>query len=429
MVGRPCRPLRSIGKAVTAYTPLRPYQVDGARFLASRKAALLADDMGLGKTAQAVAACDEVGAESVLVICPASVCETWRREFKRFSMSGIIPTVVSYDALVRNPFKAWSDVLILDEAHYLKNADSKRTRTIFGTPDNGGLADHAKHIFLLTGTPMPNNPAELWPALHALAPETIVSTKTGKPYPFWQFVNKFCRTRDNGFGLQIIGGKNHSDLKARLEPFMLRRLKSEVLAELPPIQFEPLYVEGTMPRDEQALAEEWAAAEVLRHDGIEGLAKVALPTLRRLTGLAKVPACVEWIKDFLASGRQLVVFAHHREVIEAIRDIVPAAVVTGDTPSHRRFSAVDDFQNGTAQVFLGQIQAAGTGITLTAASDVLFVESDWVPANVQQAAARIHRHGQTEPCMVRFATLAGSVDEDIERALARKMTDIEKIVG
>ncbi len=423
---------------MTAYTPLRPYQVAGAKFLAGKKAALLADDMGLGKTAQAVAACDEVGAESVLVICPASVCETWRREFKRFSMSGIIPTVLSYDKAARGYAGDYirNDVLILDEAHYLKSATSKRTQAVFGFDAkdgklyNDGLVAQAKHVFLLTGTPMPNNPSELWPALRAVASRTILNPKSGAPYSYWQFVSKFCKTKDSGFGLQIVGAKNHADLKARLEPFMLRRLKSEVLAELPPLQFEPLYVEGPVARGGQGLAEEFAAIRILREEGIEGLAKHPLPTLRRLTGQAKVSACIEWIKDFLTSGKQLVVFAYHHEVIAVLSAAFPgSAVVTGGTIPARRFSAVDDFQNGDAKLFIGQIQAAGTGITLTAASDVLFVESDWVPANVHQAAARIHRHGQTESCMVRFATLAGSVDEDISRALARKMYDIEKIVG
>lgn len=415
---------------------LRPYQVEGANWLAGKRAALLADEMGLGKTAQAIAACDEVLAENVLVVCPASVCENWRREFGKFSMTGIAPLVLSYDKAARGDADDWiGDVLVLDEAHYLKSPTSKRTNRIFGDENFTGVAEQAFRVILLTGTPMPNHPAELWPALRALAPETITNPSSGKPYSYWQFVKKFCKTEFNGYGdaPQIVGAKNHEDLRKRLDGFMLRRLKRDVLKDLPPISYDNLYVEGAVPQDHEYLAQAWAAAEVLQTVGVDGLSKAvdAMATLRRLTGLAKVPACVDWIKDFLESGRKLVVFAYHKEVIdELVRNIPTVGLIRGNTNPAGRQAEVDAFQDAKGPaVFIGQIQAAGTGITLTAASDVLFVESDWTPANIAQAAQRVHRIGQTEPCLIRFATLARSIDEDIERALVRKVRDIELIVG
>jgi SWI/SNF-related matrix-associated actin-dependent regulator 1 of chromatin subfamily A len=155
--------------------------------------------------------------------------------------------------------------------------------------------------------------------------------------------------------------------------------------------------------------------------------------LRRLTGLAKVKSCVDWIEDFIeGGGGKLVVFAHHRDVIDGVNKALAAQgtyvlAITGDTPSADRQTYIDAFQDGAAQVFIGQIQAAGTGITLTAASDALFVESSWVPAENEQAAMRIHRIGQRNACLVRFAALAGSIDEDIQRAVMRKTADIKKL--
>jgi SWI/SNF-related matrix-associated actin-dependent regulator 1 of chromatin subfamily A len=126
-----------------------------------------------------------------------------------------------------------------------------------------------------------------------------------------------------------------------------------------------------------------------------------------------------------------VLFAHHREVIEGLQAGLSGHVsITGQTPASSRGFIVDTFQNDPhARVFIGQIQAAGTGITLTAASDVLFVESSWVPAENQQAAMRIHRIGQKNACLIRFATLAGSIDEQIQKAVARKTADITALLG
>jgi SWI/SNF-related matrix-associated actin-dependent regulator 1 of chromatin subfamily A len=419
-------------------TVLYPYQQTGAAFLAGRQRGLLADDMGLGKTIQAIAACDEVLAVSVMVVCPASVRENWKREFEKFSWTGIEPYVVSYNSLYQGE-GGDCDVLILDEAHYLKSKDSKRTKLAFGEKCDGvgGLIERAKRVILLTGTPMPNHPAELWPMLRACAPETILG-KTGKPDSYWQFVSRYCKTRDNGFGLQIVGGKNLDKLKAKLEPFMLRRLKEEVMPDLPPITFSELFVEGKIDAN---LSQVNGHIEMIRHvleeEGVEALARIAphVATLRRLTGLAKLAPVVEWVKDWLDSGGgKIVIFAHHRDVIfglfNAFNRSHEFAYLTGDVAAHKRQEAVDRFQNDPkCRIFLGQIQAAGTGITLTAASDVLFVESSWVPAENSQAAMRIHRIGQKNACLIRFATLAGSIDEQIQKAVARKTADITALFG
>lgn len=421
---------------------LFPYQVEGAQFLARVKRGLLADDMGLGKSAQAIAACEAAGARNrcVLVVCPASLVENWRREFKKFSI--IEPIVTSYNKanslLTEPPAGDQWDVLILDEAHYLKSSKAKRTKAIFGEKCDGvdGLVSRAKHVFCLTGTPTPNNPSELWPMLRAVMPASIERPmKNGslKPMPYWPFVERFCVTQDTGFGIKIVRGKNLSELKARIAPHVLRRKKDEVLKDLPPIRFDTLALEGRLTVPEDCVAEMRQVQEAIQQDGIAGLKALAphVAQLRRLTGLAKVPAAIDWIAEYLeAGGEKLVVFAHHRDVIGAIWTTFQgeSVVVSGDLSSAERQAQVDAFQsNPKFRLFIGQIQAAGTGLTLTAASDVLFVESSWVPAENEQAAMRVHRIGQRNACVVRFAMLAGSIDEDIQRAVMRKTADIAKL--
>lgn len=426
-------------------TGLFPYQVLGASFLAERKRALLADDMGLGKSATAIAACDAVGAKTVTVICPASVRENWKREFKRFGTTGIVPSVHSYNHTTTGPLEGNVDVLILDEAHYLKTKGRKRTTAIFGPKCDGvgGLVERAKHVFCLTGTPAPNNPSELWPMLRAVMPEAISlapvgagGVKVSRPGPlsYWAFVQKYCVTRDNGFGLQIVKGKNLGELKARIAPFVLRRKKADVLKDLPPIRFDTLPVEGRIDLTPEMEDSAVAVAEALADGGVDGLARIAphVATLRRLTGLAKVAPVVEWVKDWLeGGGRKIVLFAHHHDVIDGLMSGlkgVRAVALHGELSAQWRQDSIDQFQSDPGlSVFIGQIQAAGTGITLTAASDVLFVESSWVPADNEQAAMRIHRIGQKNACLVRFAMLAGSIDEDIQRAVLRKTADISKL--
>lgn len=423
-----------------------PYQIDGAAFLASRKRALLADDMGLGKSAQAILAAKEVNAFMVVVVCPASVVQNWHREIERFwpeLAKRRTYNVVSYDYMTRNVENTdWfgsnpDSVLILDEAHYLKTRDAKRTKAIFGPKCDGagGLVERARYVFLLTGTPAPNHAAELWPMLRAVMPESI-ATATGRPMAYWTFVSRYCRTTDNGFGLKIVGGKNLDKLKAALAPHMMRRKKEEVLKDLPPIRFDTLAVEGKLTLPQDCADEVRLVYETVEKKGIDGLREIAphVAKLRRLTGLAKVQSCVDWIKDWLeAGGKKLVVFAHHRDVIDGIffglREAkVLALKLDGSMGQTWRQQVIDNFQEPDgASVFIGQIQAAGTGITLTAASDALFVESSWVPAENEQAAMRIHRIGQKNACLVRFAALAGSIDEDIQRAVMRKTADIAKL--
>lgn len=427
-------------------TTLFPYQEIGAQWLAKVGRGLLADDPGLGKSAQAIVAACQVNAQKILVLCPASVVENWRREIGFWAPPFKAPRfrVESYDMARGRNFEFLMeigyDLVICDEAHMLKTRDTKRTQAVFGKKCDGvgGLIEKAKHVFLLTGTPMPGHPAELWPMLRAVMPDAIIGLKSGLPVAYWPFAMRYCKMERNYLGHDtIVGGKNLPELRERMKPFVLRRKKSDVLSELPPIRFDVLPLAGkiTIPPDmaDEVAAQMREVQKALEDGGVAALKAIAphVATLRRLTGVAKVAPVVEWVKDQLDGGmKKIVLFAQHKEVIEGLRNYLAKthgiAVIDGSVTD--RQVQVDRFQNDPAvKVFVGQIQAAGTGITLTAASDLVFVESSWTPTDNTQAAMRINRIGQKNACMVRFATIAGSIDEQIQKACARKMADIKEL--
>lgn len=410
---------------------LYPYQREGVDFLKSRKTALLADEMRLGKTVQAITAAAEIGAHDICVVCPASVRSVWKREFERAWPEWAIPRpmtfVESYEKVTRGAFArvAHFDVLILDEAHYLKSRKAKRTKAILG---KGGLAEKADRVWCLTGTPMPNNPSELYPMVSALFPDVL--DINGRRADYWRFVGRYCSGRDNGFGYQITGGKRLDELKAKLQPHYLRRRQADVWADLPPMRYETVALEAkNIPKlDDEVIAEVMTAIERGAEPPVEHVA-----TYRRLIGEAKAPCIAELLEEEFGNGlEKIVIFAHHKRVIEQLVLRLPtttqgSCVLTGDTTPKMREYVVDRFNKGDERIFIGQLQAAGTGIALHAANDILFAEYSWVPAENQQAAMRCQHPEKKRSTFVRFVSLAGSIDEAITEAVRRKTATIGQV--
>lgn len=423
---------------------LFPYQQAGVDFLASQRYAALFDEPGLGKSTQAAAAWASLGLKSVLVICPASIRLVWPKEIaacdagnyvvleskKHRPMPGRV-NICSYDYAMRRKEELaaiqW-EALVLDEAHYLKSMKAARTKAILGVhAAKGGIAESSSRIWALTGTPMPNNPSELYPMMRALFSDAITG-RSGKPLTYWQFVNRYCVTRNNGFGIEIVKGKKLDELRDKLRGRAVRRTQKQVLKDLPPMRYDTLPVEGSLkglPDDERARVERILAE---CDDPLDALNRAAghVATLRRMTGMAKVPGVLKWLQE--SGCEKAVVFAHHKDVIASIvSGLEEVVALQGATAPDARERAVADFQNGKARFFVGQLQAAGTGITLTAANTVVFVESSWVPAENEQAAKRIHRIGQDRACIAYFATIPGSLDERIMEAVTRKTADIRAL--
>lgn len=408
---------------------LFPYQNTGAAFLRDRRAAFLADEPGLGKSAQAIVAANAVAAGyPVLVICPATVRSAWANEIARFG-NGPKFTVISYDAAVRHRahyMTPWA-ALILDEAHFLKTPTAARSKAIYGTAKAPGIASMAGHVWCLSGTPAPNSPVELWTHMAALFPDALrMASDPARHYDHFRFQARYCKTVETPFGTKIVGAKNLDDLKTRLAPYLLRRGKAEVMPDLPAIRYEPLMLDSSEAAKALAAIPDTQmqmARKALEHGDAEALGGLAnsLAELRRITAAAKAALLVDWVREFLdGSARKIVIYGWHRAPLDLLANAFPnAAVIHGGTTD--RGAPVRRFQEDpNCRVFIGQIVAAGTGITLTAASDLLFIEQSWTPSDNAQVAMRIHRIGQKDGCLVRYACLAGSIDEAVERVVGRK---------
>lgn len=408
-----------------------PYQDVGARWLASQRRAGLADEQGLGKSFQAVRACALVHARKVAVVCPAKMRETWVREFERLpSPTRPALRVMSYEEATKvfanlAPGAALPDALILDEAHYLKSWTSKRTQAIYPR------VQQIPFVWLLSGTPMPNHPAELWPHFYYLRGEIIAHMTPA------QFIDRYCKTM-KGFGgvPRIVGPKDEhlDELRGMFKQMWLRRTLAEVLPDLPPMREGEIVVEAKVPADVERIANENKAQLEIDPSSLP-IGDEELATLRRLLAEAKAPALADFVAEELRNNpdEKIVIFAWHTnpidDIADRLRDFGVVKVDGRTAPAHVQ-AHVDAFQNDPRyRVFLGQIRAAGTGLTLTAASNVIFLECSWVPADNEQAQRRILRIGQKATSVLcRYVVLKGSIDEAVTRVLARKTRGINRIV-
>lgn len=447
------------------------YQVDGAKWLTENNYCLLADDMGLGKSRQCVMASTLVEAKKILIICPAIARPNWQNEFNKWSPHPVNfkicytlkdspspseSAIVSFDYAAQNKdslrMHDW-DLLIIDECHFIKSVEAKRTAAIYGTE---GIIRKAKRCWALSGTPAPNHAGELWPLLY-----TFGVTKL----KYDSFVKRYCNTYLFQRRLQITGTKTSHipELKLMLDKVMLRRTKSDVNIDLPPLSFGDIVVDGghvdlvlnpsfqqyIFPTDRRSiLIEKLEEEKKLIMDSINlvkkreshkpheellrtfsGIAQ-SVSTLRRYTGVQKVDPVAEIVKNELESNAydKIVIFAIHRDVIEGIRlklSKYHAVTVYGGTNPETRVKNIKKFQtNPKCRVFVGNIGAVGTAINLTVASQVLFVEQDWVPGNNAQAAMRCHRVGQKNPVFVRIVSLTDSIDQKVNLILKKKAKEI-----
>lgn len=446
-----------------------PYQEIGSEFLASKRFALLADEMGLGKTVQAIRGLERIHAKRCLVICPSVARINWAREFKMWSLSNLNVQVVaklgekvqndghlicSFDYAVKNSSVlrdlGW-DVMIVDEAHYLKSTEANRAKAILGAT---GIVRGAKRTWLLTGTPAPNHYGELWIMLYTFGVTKLTSDA---------FIREYCVVRPTTYGAKVVASNTakSAELRELLSHIMLRRLKKDVMKELPPIHFGyvsvepglpdlevlPSFAQYFLPTDKRHILK----AELLRQqnlletietqmksdrtDKLQVISAISdsVSTLRRYIGLQKCEAVIELVKRELQAKayKKIVIFAIHSDVIMSLRNGLRefnAVTLYGNTPPEKRQKNIDKFQkNDYCRVFIGNIHAAGTAITLTAAHHVLFIEQDWVPGNNAQAIMRCHRIGQENPVTVRFVALEGSLDAKIAAIVKRKTMQLTQI--
>jgi len=433
----------------TTKPDLLPYQLTAVEWLKNHNNRLLALDMGLGKTAIAITAAEQLGLKTWLVIGPAISRLTWAREIKKWAASprtvNIMSTsndkpklnvinICSYDYIVRNMinFKGLKfDVMIADESHYLKNNTTKRTQNILGV---NGVARLSSRRWLLTGTPMPNHPFELWPTM-----ATFGATKLGAK----AFIEKYCECYWDGYSQRITGAKRNMmpTLRTELDAIMMRLTKQEVLKDLKGHRVSEFPIEaklGKMNPEDKAKIEELeerigsvSADQAL--DILTGMS-ASISSVKRIMSLAKVDPVIKMVSEELSEGsyKKIVIFASHTETIKQLEAGLKdfgAVSVFGEINPEERQRRVERFQtDDTCQIFIGNILAAGTNITLTAASEIIFVEQDWVVGNNIQAIARCDRLGQNSLVNVRVAMVADSIDELVSSILIRKQKDIKSLM-
>lgn len=426
---------------------LFPHQIDGARFLATRKAALLADVQRVGKTPTSIRACDYIFARRILVVTTASARAQWGREFKEWGFPRNTQVVFSAGQAIRSEAEivvvAWSmvaklagklglrhwDVLILDESHAAKNPAAKRTVAVYGNADAPGLCASTDTVWCLSGTPVPNSPADLYPMLRRLAPERIAGIAD-----YDAFVSRYCRTQARfiaGRRIDVIkGGKNEAELRERLAGLWLRRTQADVGIREPIFSVFTLTVDKLPPElpDAVGAQEVFDAIETGETKSLE----MHLGPIRRLTGTIKAHAVVQAVAELLEDDQldKIVLMAWHNDVIDILRTGLAkfgVCGIDGRTPAQERDAEVRRF-HGDARVFVGNIIAAGEAIDLSAAAELWFCELSFVPKDMAQAALRITHHHQKRQPLVRVCALAGSVDEALSAVVTRKVASIRTIM-
>lgn len=377
-------------------------------FIKNKNLKFLCFEMGLGKTATALHIARELGYLNTLIVCPASLQLTWVAEIEKWGFDSDLFDIISYGKL-GGIIKVY-DFIIFDESHYLKNNKSKRTQNA------KRIVDCSKRVLLLTGTPVPNRPIELFPQLQiAGAPLAEMG--------YFDFASKYCAAHKTRFGWDYSGASNLKNLADNLKFIMYSATKKQVLKELPEKTIQHIYIKTKMSDLNKQVGEitEKTLTDTSPH----------IATARKEAGIRKVAAAVKYITDILEEDRKVVVFAHHIQVIEALKeglDKFNPVSVYGRTTIANRQLAVASFQNlPETRVFIGQIQTAGVGFTLTSAAVAVFVEADWVPGNNKQAEDRIHRIGQTENVLVQYLTVKNSFDEKILKILDKKSKVISEI--
>jgi SNF2 family DNA or RNA helicase len=450
------------------------FQKKGVAFIEANKGrALIADEMGLGKTVEALAWLQlHPKKRPAVVVCPSSLKLNWAREARQWVskpkiqiLEGTTPEAqLRGDIIILNYaiLKDWVDkikdsnpqVVILDEAHYFKNNSSKRTKAA------KKLAKGIPHVLPMTGTPIVNRPQEALNAIQ-MVDKSIAPDQ-------WTYLQRYCGAKHNGFGWDFSGASNTDELHQKLaSTIMIRRKKKDVLKDLPdkmrshvPIEIDNLTEYNDAEKDFlshiRKKTEEDIKNEIkqkldpslfdkidINQDKIDALkeekaqkaeaggALAKIEILKQVAVHGKMTQSIKWIKDYLNQADKLVLFCTHKFVVSRLmkefKDI--AVKIDGSVPIQAREDAVQKFQNDTStKLFVGNIQAAGVGVTLTAASAVAFLEYPWTPGELSQAEDRVHRIGQNNAVNIYYLLAEGTIEEKIASMLDQKRKVLDSVL-
>ena len=438
------------------------HQETGVKFLLSRNGCILADDMGLGKTFMATVAALESGAEKILIICPSSLKINWEREIQCFcDDTSIISgkkwdpakfTIINYEILknfhttkenrtkeyveagniIHNELAKHNfDLVIVDEAHNFKNHKSIRGKILTELVVNYGI----EKVWLLTGTPVANRPMDFYNLLRIIKSPIVDN--------YHHFAKRYCdgktfwKSFKNGKKKKIWltdGASNLDELAMRTRNLILRRKKEHVL-DMPEKTITPIYhrLSKTQKTEYGNLWENYMLErKAKKKRGRVDRDLTELGLMRQYVALQTVEKTIEMVENAIEQGTKVIVFTNYNEEQEAIYQHFKKIAVRHNgsmNPTAKQVS-VDRFQtDDNIKVFIGNIKSAGVGITLTAATVVIFNSLEWVPGNVLQAIDRAYRIGQLNNVSVYFNIFKNTIDERVWTSLFDKTNIIEAILN
>ena len=430
--------------AEAGLSPFR-YQETGIEWLAPRKTGLLLDDMGLGKTIQALLAVPD-GAP-VVVIVPTGVRANWAAEIRVWRPDFTVNVIKSSSRFVwpeageitlatytttpkvdaEMPAPEIGTYLIADEIHLAKNGKAARTKRLAALIDL--VAAHEGTTWGLTGTPLLNRPTELWSIFKTFG-------VAEKSFGSWHsFVRLFGGHKD-GYGYSWKGADSNEKVAAAIRKVALRRMKAEVLKDLPSKRRVERRVNdldkstlGAADRLVALLAER--GIDLTRPDLLDkarGLVFQEMSAARRALAVAKIPALIELAESYEEAEEPVVVFSCHREPVLELGKRDGWAVILGDTDPEERGRIVEDFQAGRLKGIAGTVRAMGVGVTLTNASHLIFVDLDWTPALNAQAEDRIVRIGQkASSALITILVADHPLDARVAELIQQKLTYIDSV--
>ena len=453
-------PLPELNIEIPLLRKLFPYQEKGVAYSLQKKRVIVGDQPGLGKTGQAIATMIAGGCKCILVICPATLRENWKREWKIWTgkeamiMSDRVKStwyqyykvgmcnvfIVNYESLKKYFVSAINkpegkplrlnhiefnstidlfDAVIIDEVHRCKDGKTQQSKFVMG------ICKGKEYVLALTGTPVVNKPMDLIPQLHIINRLEEFGKYTG-------FVNRYCQGSNQASNLKELNYLLHKTC-------FYRREKTEVLKDLPDKMRNIVRVDITN-RPEYVKAEtnliEYLRENLNKSEGeidtaLRGQAMVLIGILKKISARGKVEQVLEHIQEVVEAGEKIVVFAWHKEMVQELKKQIPGAVtVVGDDSMDARQKSVDNFQNDpNTQVIICNIKSGGVGITLTASSRVAFIELPWHPADCEQCEDRCHRIGQKDSVQCTYFLGHDTIDEYIYDIIEKKRQIVNQVTG
>ena len=428
------------------HRPPLEHQKEAVEKLAGSRRFILADDMGLGKTTATIIAALETGSKKILIICPASLKINWQREIENYSDRPVYIAegkkfstesdfvIVNYDILKNfhdtDPKKKNGsilnqsnfDLVILDEAHMISNPQAQRTKII-----NHFVKD-IKRVWLLTGTPMTSRPMNYYNLLNII--ESPVAQN------WMAYAIRYCQGYQFMAGRRkvwnVTGASNLEELRDRTSKQILRRLKEDVL-DLPDKIISPVYLRLKSKEYEELMGEYYDWFDKNPDEASSLTVQFSkLMKVRKVISNEKTKQTIEIVENIIEQGKKVIVFTNFTESLQTIYSHFEkqAVYLDGSCSKPHRQKAVDEFQdNEKIKVFVGNIKAAGVGLTLTSAEVVIMNDLSFVPAEHSQAEDRAYRYGQKNNVLVYYPLYENTIEGAIYDILNRKKQIIRTVMG